>query len=180
MTIEPDGPCLQCLFPETPPEGCVGTCGETGVLGVLPLLFGTLQANEVLKGILGYGPTLSHDALLLDLRNGATTKLRRDKRIGCRGCLGEWEASTIDLTWPEAREMLGRLTLIDMRESPEFELPIAHIRMSAAEALAHPPNGAVALCCHRGVLSAQIAQRLRQSGRNDVYSLKGGAQSLPR
>ncbi len=52
LTILPDGPCLNCLFPEVPPEKCVGSCADDGILGVVPGLFGILQATEVLKGIL--------------------------------------------------------------------------------------------------------------------------------
>ena len=39
------GGCLRCLWPAPPPEGTVGNCAEVGVLGVVPGLFGTLQAR---------------------------------------------------------------------------------------------------------------------------------------
>src|SRR5437879_335879 len=47
------GPCYRCLYPEPPDPGSVPSCAEGGVLGVLPGIIGTLQANEVLKLILG-------------------------------------------------------------------------------------------------------------------------------
>ncbi len=49
------GPCYRCLYPEPPPQGMVPSCSEAGVLGVLPGIMGTLQANEVVKLILGIG-----------------------------------------------------------------------------------------------------------------------------
>ncbi len=53
-----DGPCYRCLFPTPPPPGCVPSCAEGGVLGVLPGLVGTIQATEALKLILGVGDPL--------------------------------------------------------------------------------------------------------------------------
>ena len=50
-----NGPCYRCLYPEPPDPGSVPSCAEGGVLGVLPGIIGTLQANEVLKLILGVG-----------------------------------------------------------------------------------------------------------------------------
>src|SRR3954464_433199 len=49
------GPCYRCLYPEPPDPGSVPSCAEGGVLGVLPGIIGTLQANEGLKLILGVG-----------------------------------------------------------------------------------------------------------------------------
>ena len=40
------GPCYRCLYPSPPPPGLVPSCAEGGVLGVLPGIIGTLQANE--------------------------------------------------------------------------------------------------------------------------------------
>jgi len=81
-----DGPCYRCLYPEPPPAGMAPSCQEAGVLGVLPGMVGTLQANEALKLILGQGETLSGRLLMIDalgtkFRN---LKLRRDPE--CRVC----------------------------------------------------------------------------------------------
>src|SRR5205809_1013894 len=49
------GPCYRCMYPEPPDPGSVPSCAEGGVVGVLPGIIGTLQANEVIKLILGVG-----------------------------------------------------------------------------------------------------------------------------
>lgn len=54
-----NGPTYRCLFPTPPQQGSVPNCSEVGVLGVLPGLIGTQQANEVLKIILEIGKVLS-------------------------------------------------------------------------------------------------------------------------
>lgn len=51
----PHGGCYRCLFPQPPPAGLVPSCAEGGVLGVLPGIIGSLQANEALKIVLEIG-----------------------------------------------------------------------------------------------------------------------------
>ena len=84
QTILPGGPCLRCQWPEAPTDGCVSTCSEAGVLGVVPGLFGVLQATEVLKILLGFGNPLSRDQLFLDLEGPTFQKIRRTRRPGCQ------------------------------------------------------------------------------------------------
>jgi adenylyltransferase/sulfurtransferase len=48
-----EGPCYRCLYPEPPPPGLVPSCAEGGVMGVLPGIVGCLQANEVIKLLVG-------------------------------------------------------------------------------------------------------------------------------
>jgi molybdopterin/thiamine biosynthesis adenylyltransferase/rhodanese-related sulfurtransferase len=47
------GPCYRCIFPEPPSADEVPSCEEAGVLGILPGIIGTIQANEIVKLILG-------------------------------------------------------------------------------------------------------------------------------
>ncbi len=61
-----EGPCYRCLFPTPPPPELAPSCAEGGVLGVLPGIVGSLQANEALKLVLGIGDTLEGRLLLLD------------------------------------------------------------------------------------------------------------------
>jgi adenylyltransferase/sulfurtransferase len=67
----PDGgrwPTYRCLFPDPPPDALVDECARTGILGVVPGVVGTLQANEVLKLLLGIGEPLRGRLLLFDGR----------------------------------------------------------------------------------------------------------------
>ena len=43
------------LFPHPPKDDEVLNCAEAGVLGVLPGIIGTMQANETIKLITGIG-----------------------------------------------------------------------------------------------------------------------------
>ena len=76
----PDGPCYRCLYPEPPPPGLVPSCAEGGVLGVLPGIVGTIQANETIKLILNDGEPLVNRLLLFDAwaMRFREVKLRKD------------------------------------------------------------------------------------------------------
>jgi sulfur-carrier protein adenylyltransferase/sulfurtransferase len=60
------GPCYRCLFPQPPPPELAPSCAEGGVLGVLPGIIGSIQANETLKHILRRGDSLAGRLLLFD------------------------------------------------------------------------------------------------------------------
>ena len=74
------GPCYRCLFPTPPPPELAPSCAEGGVLGVLPGIIGSLQANEALKLSLGIGDTLAGRLLLFDALAAEFSEvtLRRD------------------------------------------------------------------------------------------------------
>jgi len=58
------GPTYRCLFPNPPELGVMPSCSEVGVIGVLPGVIGTQQANEVLKMILNVGKVMSGELLI--------------------------------------------------------------------------------------------------------------------
>jgi sulfur-carrier protein adenylyltransferase/sulfurtransferase len=58
--------CYRCLFPQEPDAENAPNCAEAGVLGVLPGVMGSLQANEVIKLILDIGERTSGRLLHFD------------------------------------------------------------------------------------------------------------------
>jgi molybdopterin/thiamine biosynthesis adenylyltransferase/rhodanese-related sulfurtransferase len=147
-----DGPCYRCLFPTPPPPNSVPTCGEGGVLGVLPGLIGLVQATETIKVITGIGQTLSGHLLVYDAFTMTFEKVRLKKNPQCVICS---EHPTLDhlidydqfCGYPGAGEAAGeppepsispielarrlrdsqasRLRLIDVREKHEWDF--AHL-----------------------------------------------------
>jgi sulfur-carrier protein adenylyltransferase/sulfurtransferase len=75
-----EGPCYRCLFPTPPPPELAPSCAEGGVLGVLPGVIGSLQANEALKLALDIGEPLVGRLLLFDALSAEFNEvnLRRD------------------------------------------------------------------------------------------------------
>jgi molybdopterin/thiamine biosynthesis adenylyltransferase len=58
--------CLRCLFPEPPLPDTVPTCQEAGILGAVAGVIGSVQANEVIKYLLGNGTLLTNRLLTFD------------------------------------------------------------------------------------------------------------------
>lgn len=50
MPILPgQGPCLQCVFPEVPPQGSMPTCDVAGVLNTAPTIASSLQVTQAIR-----------------------------------------------------------------------------------------------------------------------------------
>jgi adenylyltransferase/sulfurtransferase len=81
-TIIPgETPCLACLYPDGSPGG-----EGLGVLGAIPGLIANLQVLEVIKIIIGHGPSLAGKLLKF---NGNDMKLQIDdikRNEGCKVC----------------------------------------------------------------------------------------------
>lgn len=74
MTYVPGkGACYRCVFQDPPPKNAVPTCKETGIIGAMAGVMGTLQAMEAIKYITGAGQLLTgtlltYDALTMTFR----------------------------------------------------------------------------------------------------------------
>jgi sulfur-carrier protein adenylyltransferase/sulfurtransferase len=81
-----EGPCYRCLFPQPPPPELAPSCAEGGVLGVLPGIIGSLQANEALKLTLGIGEPLVGRLLMFDALEGTFTEIELRRDPDCPVC----------------------------------------------------------------------------------------------
>src|SRR4051794_34650695 len=81
-----EGPCYRCLYPTPPPPELAPGCSVAGVLGVVPGIMGMLQANEVLKVLLGIGDTLAGRLVLFDALDGTFTELKLKRDPNCPDC----------------------------------------------------------------------------------------------
>jgi adenylyltransferase/sulfurtransferase len=81
-----EGPCYRCLFPQPPPPELAPSCAEGGVLGVLPGIVGSLQANEAIKLLLGIGDPLIGRSLLFEALEGTFTEIKLRKDPECPVC----------------------------------------------------------------------------------------------
>ena len=82
----PAGPCYRCLYPTPPPPELAPGCSVAGVLGVVPGIMGLLQANEVIKLLLGIGESLAGRLLILDALDASFTELRLRRDPECPVC----------------------------------------------------------------------------------------------
>jgi molybdopterin-synthase adenylyltransferase len=88
LRIDPDGPCLRCLYEAPPPPDAVPTCAQAGVLGSLAGLVGALQALLALERLSGTAGTARGEALLHlvdgEALSGRTVRVRRSP--DCASC----------------------------------------------------------------------------------------------
>lgn len=80
------GPCYRCLYPEPPLAGDSPNCADGGVLGVLPGIVGSMQANEVIKFIIGKGELLNGRLLLIDALYMKFREVKFAKDPACPVC----------------------------------------------------------------------------------------------
>ena len=76
-------PCLRCFIPKMPMDPDVDNCEYEGVLGTLGGIIGSIQANEVVKEILGIGDTLCGYILIIDGLKLTFRKVKLNKRSDC-------------------------------------------------------------------------------------------------
>ena len=76
-------PCLRCFIPTMPNNPDIDNCEFEGVLGTLGGIIGSIQANEVIKEILGIGDTLCGQILIIDALKLTFRKVKLNKRSDC-------------------------------------------------------------------------------------------------
>ena len=117
------GPCYRCLFPEPPPPGLVPSCAEGGVLGVLPGIIGSLQANEVIKLLTGVGDPLIGRLVLFDALKMRFRELKLRKDPQCPVCSDN----------PAQRELIDYEQFCGVAPQPEAEMTGDDFEMSVRD-----------------------------------------------
>ena len=79
-----DGPCYRCIYADTGEEA--QSCSETGVLGPLTGVIGSLQAVETVKVLTGLGTPLESRLLVVDALTQTWRRLNLRRDPGCPVC----------------------------------------------------------------------------------------------
>ena len=191
------GPNYRDLYPTPPEPGLIPNCAEGGVLGVLPGIIGSLQANEVIKVITGVGEPLSgrffvFDALTFETRTLKITKRANSTEIKelidyeqfCGISAIEKpvkEISTLELeNWISNGE---DFQIIDVRETSEYEqINIGSHLIPLGKVIARnheiEREKKVVIHCRSGARSAKAIRQLEEIGFDNLYNLKGGILAI--
>jgi adenylyltransferase/sulfurtransferase len=204
-----DGPCYRCLYPSPPPPGLVPSCSEGGVLGVLPGIVGTIQANEVIKLIVGGGNSLIGRLLLFDAWDMKFRELKLNKDERCPICgkdptiheLIDYEqfcglkpeheeepVETIEATELKARLDAGdKIQIIDIREPHEQAISpfpgAKYIPLGQMERRANEFNDKedAVFLCKIGQRSVFAIRALQEAGyKGRLLNLKDGVNAWAR
>ena len=76
-------PCLRCFIPQIPNNPDIDNCEHEGIIGTLGGLIGSIQANEIIKEILGIGESLCGYILIVDGLKLTFRKVKLNKRKNC-------------------------------------------------------------------------------------------------
>ena len=189
------GPHYRDLFPTPPPPGLVPSCAEGGVIGVLPGIIGSLQANEVLKVVSGVGDPLAGRLFLFDALSFETRvmKIHKNKNtpavtelidyeIFCGLGEKEEEKKVKEITVEELSQWKATkkdFQLIDVREAYEFDIANLDGELIPLGEVADHVNDIrsdvdVVVHCRSGKRSADAIVQLEKLGFKNLYNLKGG------
>ncbi len=76
-------PCLRCFIPKMPTNPDTDNCEYEGILGPLAGIIGSIQANEIVKEIVGIGNSLCGYILIVDSLKLTFRKVKLNKRSNC-------------------------------------------------------------------------------------------------
>jgi molybdopterin/thiamine biosynthesis adenylyltransferase len=82
----PGNPCYRCLVPEVPPSEVSPGAAQVGILGAVAGLFGSLQAVEAVKVLLGLGDDYARRLLIYDGLAGTFRTVGRVPDPACPTC----------------------------------------------------------------------------------------------
>jgi adenylyltransferase/sulfurtransferase len=185
------------IFPIPPLPSAVPNCEQAGVLGVLPGIIGSMQANEVIKILTGNGDLLTNKLLLLDsqsmdisiihIKDSAsrdTIKELIDYDAFCNGIKKEIKPMGMkEITVQELHQLKQSgedFQLIDVREAHEHEtgningelIPMAELPYHV-EKISRIKK--VVVHCRSGSRSAQAIMWLEKNHNfENLFNLKGG------
>ncbi len=195
ISARPGTPCLRCLWPQAPAPEAVGSCVQSGVLGPVPGVLGTMQAAEALKILLDLPRPEANDLLLVNLLDLTMQRLPIDAAQGCAlhgGCVDvarqalALEQADVDLVFDSLEDAIASgFTLVDLREPgeiaveplpgvPSLGIPSTQVIARASELTTCRPL----LVCASGQRSGHAARLLRAHGFREAYSLAGGLRGL--
>ncbi|MEX2603835.1 MAG: molybdopterin-synthase adenylyltransferase MoeB [Gracilimonas sp.] len=197
------GPNYRDLYPEPPPPELIPNCAEAGVLGVLPGIIGSMQANEAIKIITDIGEPLSgklylFDALTMDTQTISipknTTTPIPEKLIDYEEFCGYKSIKSAPksdpginvISYEEITSLAQNkepIQWVDVREKEEHErinlggdlIPLGELPDRIGEI---NREGKVIVYCQSGQRSAEAIQFLQDKhGYKNLINLKGGILS---
>jgi len=190
-----NGPSYRCIFPKPPQKGTMPNCSEVGVLGVLPGIIGTMQANEVLKIILEIGESLSGKLYCFNALNnqsstiGITRNQEEITKVKARGhdfeVLDDSFFCALATSEIAIENTIGQdIQFIDVRELHEqprmalehlLEIPLGDLS-NQIEKISKDKK--IVIFCKSDIRSKQAVSILQQHNISKCYSLKAGVSAF--
>jgi len=183
-----NGPTYRCLYPDQNNNAL--NCEDAGVIGISVGIIGMLQANEVLKMILGIGEILSGKILVYNILNNEQQKYDFDKSdvlLMTKETFEEKynrienEVEEIDFESVFDEKNNDEVLFLDVRnedEVPEISLknkiqiPLLHLEKEIEKL---DKNQTIYVFCQSGIRSKIAAELLQKHEFKNIKSIAGGA-----
>ena len=191
-----NGPSYRCLFPTPPKKDAVPNCSEIGVLGVLPGIIGSMQANEVLKIILGIGNVLSgkcrccdaltnqtsilkvkkNEAIFRSVLNGKNTFLNKQINVDCNIDISE--ISLKDIVFEEDIQFIDVREFDELPKIENIEVTLIPVSLFEQNLKKIDSDKKKILFCQSGIRSKQAVKLLNEHNIKNCFSLIESATEL--
>lgn len=184
------------IYPVPPEAHEIPNCSETGVLGVLPGIIGTLQAAEAIKLLSGLGTVLTNKILFYNLKTCSFYEIEvnpnptsgknipKDEEAFRKTDYNVTCGLAENISWQKALDWFRNLEssrLIDIREPNEepvfnksgiVQIPMAELAENSQqlESVEH-----IFLFCKSGQRSMKLAEQLKKTfPEKKIFSIEGG------
>lgn len=176
------GPDYRSIYPEPPLPEEVPNCAESGVVGPLPGIIGSLMANEAIKIICDFGEVLSGQLLIFNALNNTSRLFKfghsTKKKIRKTEKVEELSIHTLEQWKTEGIHY----QLVDVREADEYEehnigginIPLYRLNSHLPELSRHQK---IVFCCSVGKRSRIAIQLLKTQSEAELFSLIVPAKS---
>lgn len=185
------GPTYRCLFSDPPNSDEMPNCTVIGVVATLPGIIGSLQANEVIKMIIGTGEVLSGrllviNALTMQTECFAFNSIEKNKQITKLSTYTyDCEPMASSINFEELQQLLlsQKIQLVDVREPEEhaiFNIGGMNIPLSkvSIDKRLFDTNNTTVFYCSSGIRSQKAVELLASCNVKNTLSLQGGIRNL--
>jgi len=186
-----NGPTYRCLYPDE--NSSSANCADAGVIGISVGIIGMLQANEVVKMILGIGEVLNGKILVYNILNNEQQKYDFEKNVSIVIDSTIFEEKYVSnektIKEIEAEAVLNEMTndeilFLDVRNVDELpkinfkngiQIPLMNLENEMDKLNS---NQTIYVYCQSGIRSKIALEQLQKKNFKNIKSISGGALAL--
>jgi sulfur-carrier protein adenylyltransferase/sulfurtransferase len=186
-----NGPTYRCLYPDE--NTAAANCDDAGVIGISVGIIGMLQANEVIKMILGIGEVLNGKILVYNVLNNEQQKYDFQKNeavvMNKESFQRKYNGTENQVEEISAKAVLNEIDsdeilFLDVRNEDELpkinfkngiQIPLINLENEIGKL---NPDQTIYVFCQSGIRSKTAVELLQKKEFKNVKSISGGALAL--
>ncbi len=197
------GPCYRCLYPEPPDNNLIPNCNDSGVLGAVTGIMGSVAVLETIKLLVDFQTELNSSLIIFEALSLVMKKYPMPKKNHCILCSGHTSFSDLprysqvqcavknSQNAISVNELVNKMQhekilLIDVREKWEYainsipgsiNIPLNKLSTITLNDFKNKPHDTIVLYCKSGIRSQSALNSLLNAGFNSVFNLEGGIEN---